>query len=139
MIRQDYIVRMIQQVGQALARMLGATKREDFLEARVQANEAYDLLGIPADLTLIMDSPSLAGFIGNPDKIRLVADVLWHEGELLRANRDPINGLDRQRRAVELLLEAQRLDPQPEDASKLQEMCRYVPTACLAERYRVGL
>ena len=138
MIRQDYLLRVIQQAVQAIARMLGATQRGDFLEAQQEADNTYNLLGVPPDLVLRMDSASLAGLFAQPRKIRLLSKLLWHEGELLRAKKDPLNGLDRQRRAVELLLEAQRLDPQAEDAAALQEMCRHVPTNTLAKRYQLG-
>ena len=137
-IRQDYLLRIIEQAAQAIARMLGATKKNDYHEAQRQAGEAYDLLGVPRDLVVRMDSASLAGLFAQPMKIRLLSKLLWQEGELYRATKDPLHGLDRQRRAVELLLEAQRMDPQPEDASVLQEMFRHVPTNTLAKRYQGG-
>lgn len=139
MIRQDYLLRIIEQAAQAIARMLGATQKNDYHSARVQADEAYSLLGVPPELVLRMDSASLASLFAQPMKIRMLSKLLWQEGELYRATKDPLNGLDRQRRAVELLLEAQRLDPQEEDASVLQEMFRHVPTNTLAERYQCGL
>jgi hypothetical protein len=138
MFRQDYILRIIQQAAQAIARMLGATQKEEYQQARLHADEAYSILGIPPELVLRMDTPSLVGFCSQPEKIRMLSKLLWQEGELLRATRDPVNGLDRQRRAVELLLEAQRLAPEPEDADDLQEMFRHVPTSTLAARYQLG-
>lgn len=138
MIRQDYLLRIIQQVADAIARMLGATKREDYSEARAQAAEAYGLLGIPSELVLRMDSHALAGLFAQADKLRLLSKLLWQEGELLRAQRDPVNGLDRQRRAIEVLLEAQSMDPHPDDASDLREMLRHVPTTTLDSRYQRG-
>lgn len=138
MFRQDYILRIIQQAAQAIARMLGATEKEEYQQARLHADEAYSILGIPPELVLRMDSPSLVGLFPEVEKIRLLAQLLWQEGQLLRATKDPVNGLDRQRRAVELLLEAQRMAPEPEDADKLQEMLRHVPTSTLAKRYQCG-
>jgi hypothetical protein len=137
-IRQDYLLRIIEQAAQAIARMLGATQRGDFVDAQQAAESAYSLLGVPPDLVLRMDSAGLAGLFAQPEKIRMLSKLLWQEGELLRAKKDPINGLDRQRKAVELLLEAQRLAPQAEDAANLQEMFRHVPTGTLAQRYQRG-
>jgi hypothetical protein len=136
MIRHDYIIRVIQQAVQAIGRMLRLIERGDHEAARVQAEEAYDLLGVPADLAVRMDSPSLAMLLGQPEKIRLMAKLSWQEGQLLRATGDVLNGMDRYRRAAELMLEAQRLAPCPEDAAALQEMFRHIPTNALDERYR---
>lgn len=136
MLRDDYILRIIRQVVEAIARMLGSIERGDFQDARAQADDAYERLGVPPELAMRMDSPSLANLVKRPDKIRMLSELSWQEGTLFRAMGDPLNGLDRQRRAVELLLEAQRIDPRDEDADKLQEMFRHVPTNALAERYR---
>ena len=138
MMRQDYILRIIREAVAAIARMLGATRRGDFVEAHRCAEAAYCLLGVPPELAIRMDSASLAGLFRQPEKIRMLSQLSWQEGELFRATGDPVNGLDRQRRAIELLLEAHNLDPEPDDSSKLQEMFRHVPTNCLEERYRGG-
>ena len=138
MFQRDYLIRVIEQAVQAIARMLGLIERGDYEAARIEAEEAYDLLGVPAELALRMDAAGLAELLVRPEKIRLLATLSWQEGDLLIATGDPLNGLERHRRAVELTLEAQRLDPRPEDAAALQEMLRQVPGYSLAERYRGG-
>ncbi len=136
MISRDYLIRIIEQAVQAIRRMLGHLEGGDYEAARADAEEAYDALGVPPDLVPRMSSAALAELLGQPEKIRLMSELSWHEGERLSATGDPVNGMDRRRRAIELLLEAQRLEPAPEDASKLQEMFRHVPTAALDARYR---
>jgi len=135
MIRDDYITRLIQQVARAIARMLGKAEQGDLQGALDEASDAYDLLGLPPDLAIRADAASLAEIL-SPDKLRLLSQVLWQEGTLLAGSGDPVNGLDRRRRAIEARLEAQRRDPVDDDASALQEMFRHVPTNLLSARYR---
>ncbi len=135
MLRQDYILRIIRQAVAAIARMLGAIKRGDYQEARDCAEAAYCLLGVPPELAVRMDSASLAGLFKQSENVRMLSQLSWQEGQLFRACGDPLNGLDRQRRAIELLLEVQKRDPLPEDSSTLQEMFRHVPASCLDDRY----
>lgn len=136
MISQDYIIRIIQQVGEAIARMIGKKDNGDYRAALQQAESAYDLLGIPPDLAAAMNSESLASLLGHPEKIRLMARLSQQEGELYTATGDPLTGTARYRRAAELMLEARTRDPQPEDASVLQELFRHFPTSSLARKYR---
>ena len=136
MISQDYIIRIIQQVVEAIARMIGKREQGDYQGALRQAEAAYDLLGIPPDLAAAMDSESLADLLGNPEKIRMMARLSQQEGEVYRATGDPLTGTARFRRAAELMLEARIRDPRPEDAGVLQELFRHFPTASLAAKYR---
>ena len=135
MIRDDYITRLIQQVARAIARMLGKAEQGDLQGALDEASDAYDALGLPPDLALRADAASPAELL-SPDKLRLLSQVLWQEGSLLHSSGDPLNGLDRRRRAIEARLEAQRRAPADDDASALQEMFRHVPTNLLSARYR---
>jgi hypothetical protein len=138
MIRNDYIMRLIQQVAEAIARMLDAAERGEVESAKNEAKEAYHLVGVPPELMSRMDSHALAQFCGRAFKIRLLSQIAWKEAEILRSAGDPMNALNLQIKAVELLLEAQRMEPLSEDEANLQEMFRHVPTKLLALRYRQG-
>ena len=135
MLRDDYLTRLIEQVAKAIARMLGKASGGDVPGALQEAEDAYDAVGIPPDLVARADANALAGFLP-PDKLRLLSKIVWHEGSVRHGSGDPLNGLDRRRKAIELRLEAQARDPQPDDVAALQEMFRHVPTNTLDARYR---
>src|ERR1700704_3761814 len=64
MFREDYILRMVQQLAEAIARIAGLNQREQHDEALADADRAWgELLGdIP---------PELAGSVGSPTPARL--------------------------------------------------------------------
>lgn len=136
MIREDYVMRLIRQVIEAIARMARLGAQGDHQAARRAAEDAYDLLGVPAELAAALDSAALAELVGQPDKIRLLARVAIQEAELLRATGDPPGCADRYRRAAELILEARTRAPSDEDAGLLQEVFRHFSSSSLAPKYR---
>lgn len=136
MLRHDYIMRVIQQAVDAIARMMGLREKGDHEAARREAEAVYDLLGVPSELAAAVDSATLAELLGHPDKIRAMAKLAVQEAELRRATGDPLACAAGYRRAAELTLEARSRAPHPDDASVLQELFRHFPTASLAARYR---
>jgi len=136
MLRQDYIIRIVKQVAEAIARMAGLRDKSEYQAALKDAESACDLLGVPKDLAVALDTETLAGLLRHPDKMRLLAKVFTEEAEVYRASGDPLTCSDRYRRAAELTLEARAADPQDDDASVLQELFRHFPTSALASKYR---
>ncbi len=136
MIRQDYLLRMIDRATQALVRMLRRRDRGDLDGARQEATEVYDALGIPPELAGMLTAETLAEMLGDPDKMRLMARLFQQEAEVFRASGDPLSSTARYVRATELMLEVRVLDPQPDDAGVLQELFRHIPTNALADKYR---
>jgi hypothetical protein len=139
MLREDYIIRIIRQAIQAIAKMAGLRAKGDHEEARRQADAAYDLLGVPADLAAVMDSAGLAELLRDPDKVRLMARLSQEEAELFKAAGDPLTATARYRRAAELVLEAHRAAPDAADGGLLQELFRHFPTGSLAPRYQADV
>jgi len=138
MYREDYLMRMIRQLAEALARIAGLRKAGDLRQALDAVDRLYDELGIPRELVDVVDTPTLAGMLGRPDKIRAAAMLLWEEGHLYKAKGDPLAAFAKYRRAHELFLEARAQDPQAEDDSAILELSRVVPAQHLDPRYRAS-
>jgi hypothetical protein len=150
MFRDDYLMRMIEQLAAAIARIAGLNRGGQHEEALAAADAAWgELLGdIPLELAGAVDSRTLAGMLRRPDKIRLAAAILREQAHALAGLGDPLSAARRSRRALELLLEARALAAEPgeptgagtEDAAAaLRELARSVPHDALAARYRAML
>jgi hypothetical protein len=138
-IREDYLLRMIQQLADAVARMAARRTSGQLEQALREGEAAYDLLGVPRELCDVLDSPALADRLRDPDKIRAMARLAWEEGRIWGAKGDPRAGLARMRRALELFLEARARAPadgDEADAAAILELSRIVPAEHLAPRYR---
>lgn len=136
MIREDYIMRIIRQLGVALARIAGFRKAGKHEEALDESGKLYDELGVPREVCDVVDTPTLAGLLKHPDKIRALAQVCWEEGRIYQAKGDPLTSFGRLRRALELFLEARTLAPEPDDDLAILELFRTVPARDLDARYQ---
>ena len=136
MIREDYIIRMIRQFAEAIARLVRLREAGKLDEALSHSERLYDELGIPRDLVPVVDSPTLAEMLGRGDKIRTAAMVLWEEGHIYKAKGDPLTAFQCYRKAHELMLEARAKEPHPDDDNAILELSRIVPASQLDPRYR---
>lgn len=139
MFRADYIMRMIHQLADAIARIAGLNRRGDHDKALIAAEQTWgDLLDVPRALVDSVDTPTLAGMLREPAKIRLAAQLFYEEGRALAGTGDPIHAEARYRRALELLLEARARDPSDEHEGLVMELSRVVPRDALDPRYRTA-
>lgn len=137
MIREDYIMRLIKQLADAIARMAGFNRKRDYDAALAESERAWtDLLGVPRELVEVVDTSTLAGMLRDPEKMRAAAELLIEEARALTGKADPLNAAMRSRRAIELYLEARAIDPRPTDDASILELSRVVPAAHLDPRYR---
>jgi hypothetical protein len=134
--REDYLMRLIRQFVDALARMMKLRTGGDLIGAREQADQLYESLGIPRALCDVVDSATLAGMLRTPDQIRAAARLSWEDGHLLRAGGDPLAAHRAYKRAHELFLEARALAPEPDDDGAILELSRQVDARFLDERYQ---
>lgn len=135
--RQDYLMRMIEQLAEAIRKMVGLRESRDYAAARDTAERAWeDLLGLSHDLLNVMDTRSLAALLKEPAKMRVAAKLLDEEARALAGGGDPIHAAMRTRTAFELMLEARALDPQPEDDEVILELSRRVHANQLDPDYR---
>lgn len=136
MIREDYIIRMIQQIAAIVARMVSRRSSGQLEQALREGDGAYDLLGVPRELCDVLDTPTLAGMLRDPDKIRAMARLSWEEGRIHGAKGDPLTSFARMRRALELFLEARASAPAEGDEEAILELSRVVHADHLDPRYR---
>jgi hypothetical protein len=134
MIREDYLMRLIRQFVEALARMVRLREKGDLSGAREAADQLYDSLGIPRELVDVVDAPTLASMLRSPDKIRAGARLLWEEGRILEAGGDPLTAHARYRRARELFVIARDLEPTEDDEAAILELSRAAPAHLEADR-----
>ena len=137
MFREDYIIRLIKQLADFVARIAGYRQAGEFERAQAEIERARDeLLGFPPGLVDAIDTPTIVSLLRHPDKLRAAARLFWEEGLVLRSRRDPLTAAARFRRAFELYLEARAIDPTEEDTAAILELSRLVPATEIDERYR---
>lgn len=138
MLREDYIIRLIKQLGAFLARIAGKRREGDFEGALDEAGKAWDdLIGQPPrELVDVLDTHTLADLLGEPAKMRVAARLLVEEGRAYAGKGDPAHAAICYRRAWELYLEARVVEPSDEDEAAISELARLVPANQLDPRYR---
>jgi hypothetical protein len=135
--RDDYIIRVIKQLVEAIARIAGFNRRGQHDDALAAAGRAWgDLIEGPPGLVDAVDTPTLAALLRDPAKIRIAAQLRYEEGHALAGKGDPLHAAVRYRLAMELMLEARALDPKPEDETAILELSRLVPIDTLDPRYQ---
>lgn len=135
MIREDYLIRQIKLVAEAIARMLKLRTAGRHDEALAVADQLYEQLGIPRGLHEVVDTPTLASMLRTADAMRAAAQLQVEEGHVYKAKGDPATATMRYKRAHELILEARALDPVPADDTMLLELARLAPAYLLDPRY----
>ena len=139
MFREDYLMRLIQQLVDAISRIAGLNTRGKHDEALAEADQAWGrLVDAPRELIDAVDTPTLAGMLREPAKMRAAAQLLYEEGRALAGKGDPLHAALRYRRAMELTLEARAIDPTGEDDAAILELSRVVAIDTLDPRYRSG-
>jgi hypothetical protein len=154
MFQEDYILRMVQQLAQAIARITGLNQRGAHTEALREADRAWgELLGdIPPELAGSVDSHTLAGLLRQAARIRLASQILGEQARALAGQGDAAGAARRARRALELRLEAraaeaasgrstrsQRGAPDDPDADAIRALSSLAPAETLTARYRALL
>lgn len=134
---EDYILRLVQQLVAAIARIAGLNQRGAHDEALAAADRAWcELLDVPREMLDAVDTPSLAAMLREPAKLRLAARLFVEEAHALAGKGDPRLAAARLRRALELFLEARATDPSEQDDAAIRDLLRVVPVETLAPRYR---
>jgi len=140
MFREDYLLRLIQQLADFVAAVAGLNRKGEHDKALVAAEQAWGkLLDAPRELIDAVDTPTLAGMLREPAKLRAAAQLFYEEGRALAGKGDPLHAAIRYRRAMELILEARAIDPSAssvEDDGAILELSRLVPSHTLDPRYR---
>lgn len=126
-LRDDYLMRLIEQFAQFIARIAGFNAQRAYDSALREARRAWDALDIPHELVDRMDGAELAKLLREPAKIRAAAALLTEEAEALAATGDPVHATLRRKRAFQLYGEAHRLDPQDGDDDAMTRIAVRLP------------
>src|SRR5437868_4026939 len=131
---------MIQQLVAFVAQIAGLNQKGEHDKALAAADQAWGkLIDAPRALIDAVDTPTLAGMLREPAKIRAAAQLLYEEGRALAGKGDPLHAQSRYRRALELMLELRTVDtskPLPQDEAARQELSSLVPANMLDPRYQ---
>lgn len=119
--RYDYVKRLIEQLGAALARIAGLRAQGQYQEALAELREAYSGLDLNPRLVGSLDGASLARMLRDPDRVRALARLLEEEAKL-RDHLDQTVAARSQRRQA-LALYRSLADPSP-DAAAIAELER---------------
>ena len=89
MLRDDYLLRQVKQLADALARIAGL-RLDGNLDAAIEdAERAWDeVIGRPRGLVDIVDTQTLVAMLREPARIRAAAQLLVEEGRAREARQD---------------------------------------------------
>ena len=139
MIRQDYLMRLIQQLAELVRRVAGRVEARNYDDALAESSRAWsDVLGVPREVVDRVDAPTLASLLREPAKQRAAAQLLVAEATAYAGKGDPIHAALCYRRAFELYLEARAQEPTDADDAALLELSRHVPPGEVHPRYRTA-
>ena len=105
--REDYLLRMIRELGAVIARMLGQRQGGQLHEAMQTLDDAQgELLGPHAEVVPRVDSATAAHILADPRRIAAYARVLHERAALLRLQGDEAGAAPTAQRADDLAREA---------------------------------
>lgn len=119
LVQRDYILRLMEQVAQAIARLLKRRSDGDLAGARREAHQAItELLGPGGSMAVMADSRTAANLVSDPRRLRLWCRLLDEDRQLLQLMARPAEAAALDRRIVELLLEAWTREPEWDEETR---------------------
>jgi hypothetical protein len=92
--RRDFVMRMIKQLADALARAMKLRREKKLDEALQALGDVTDqILGVPRPILDSLDPKSAAAMLANPFKVRIYARIVAEEAELAAARGLPADTL----------------------------------------------
>jgi hypothetical protein len=136
--RRDYILRLIEQFAEVIARIVGLRKSGKLDEAQKLASETADgIFGSLRSMIDKMDAGSAAGLLGAHEKIAIYAALTAEEAEIAALKGDVRRTQSRRRRALELYLEASRLgELDAHSRANIEALRQSVDVLRMETRYR---
>jgi hypothetical protein len=137
---QDYVIRMIAELGGFLRRvrdLIRLGRIEDALE-EIQAG-AQSLVGMDVRLFALLDARTLVTQLGSAEKASLVAALLTVQAEALESLDEPEQAQSARTRALELYLELQLAGTPPDPQGRIEAVKLLTQAGgadAVAERYR---
>ncbi|WP_438027193.1 hypothetical protein [Sorangium sp. So ce233] len=137
--QRDYLLRMIEQLAEAVGRIAGLRRAGQLDEAELLVRTTADgLFGPMRDMLDRLDAAGAATLLGDHEKIGAYAALCAEQAEILELRGRAARAPAERRRALELYLEA--VSRAPEGNPRAQDGARAllgrVDAARLPERYR---
>lgn len=137
---QDYVIRMIAELGAFLRRVRDLIRLGRIGEAleEIQAG-AQSFVGMDVRLFSLLDAPTLVAQLGSAEKASLVAALLTAQAEALELLDEPAQAQSARTRALELYLELQLAGTPPDPRGRLEArelLLQAGGAEGVAERYR---
>jgi uncharacterized protein DUF6483 len=112
MIRQDYLLRVIEQFGQVWARLVGQIRAGLFPSARATLDQAYQqMLGLTPEAVRALSAPELLARMQfevpsdvGQERCCILSALLKAEGDLANEQHDPDLGAQYYQKALEILV-----------------------------------
>jgi hypothetical protein len=142
MVERDYILRMIQQLAQALASILGLKRAGKLDEALAAVRSTADGIFGPLLRTVdALDAQSAGRLLGSREKLAAYAALTAEEGSIHALKGDERRARESSRRALMLYLEAALRGSglSAEDRAAIEALRATVDETRLAPRYREAL
>jgi hypothetical protein len=126
--REDYLMRQVHQLADAIAHVAGLNRGAEHDQALATADQAWGkLLDAPRALIDAVDPATLAGMLREPAKIRAAARLYHQEAVAWAGTGDPVLAERASHRALALMREAKARDPshaEEDDDAMIQELSR---------------
>ncbi|MEP7382495.1 MAG: hypothetical protein ABI910_12445 [Gemmatimonadota bacterium] len=107
LVQRDFILRMIEAIAAAIARVRKRRSEGDLVGARQEVHQAtMELLGPAAAMAMMVDVRTAANLVSDPNRLRLWCRLLAEDRALLSEMGKTREAGAVDRRIVELLLEA---------------------------------
>jgi hypothetical protein len=138
LVERDYVMRMVQQLAELLARLLKLKSAKRYDEAtEVLESGCASLLGIDFKTLALVDSPSAASLLSEPMRIRTFARLLEELADLSHESGSEARSLARAGHALEMYLEvlARKADD-AEARAGVERLKHRVAIDRLPERYQ---
>ena len=142
LVQKDYILRLIESIAAAVARVLRRKEAGDLVGARRELDMAIgELLGPSARLAPMMDSRTASQLVGDAQRVAAWAMLLREDAALLRLLSRDADAVVAERRALELLLELGMRDRglAPDALATLDDLRSRVDPLALDARYHEAL
>ncbi len=136
--RRDYIMRLIEQFVEVLARIVGLRKSGKLDDAEKLVRETADgFFGSLRSMLDSVDASTAANLLGTKERIAVYAALTNEEAEIAAARGDARKAATRRRRALELYLEASRLgDLDARSRTNVDDLRKWLDVSRLDDRYR---
>lgn len=137
--QRDYILRMIEQLAEAVGRIAGLRRAGQLDEAELLVRTTADgLLGPMRDMLDRLDAAGAATLLGDHEKIGAYAALCAEQAEILELRGRTAQAPAERRRALELYLEAvsRASEGNPRAQEGARALLGRVDAARLPERYR---